>query len=35
LRSRTPERQQQEMLLRALTHNIALLCREEEEREQG
>jgi len=30
LRSRTPERQKQEMLLRVLTHNIALLCAEEE-----
>ena len=30
LRSRTPERQKKEMLLRALTHNIALLCAEEE-----
>jgi IS5 family transposase len=31
LRSRTPERQRKEMLLRALTHNIALLCRQEEQ----
>jgi len=31
LRSRTPERRKQEMLLRVLTHNIALLCAEEEE----
>jgi hypothetical protein len=30
LRSRTPERQKKEMLLRVLTHNIALLCAEEE-----
>jgi Transposase DDE domain/Transposase domain (DUF772) len=30
LRSRTPERRKKEMLLRALTHNIALLCAEEE-----
>jgi hypothetical protein len=30
LRSRTPERRKQEMLLRVLTHNIALLCAEEE-----
>jgi Transposase DDE domain/Transposase domain (DUF772) len=31
LRSRTPERRKQEMLLRVLTHNIALLCALEEE----
>ncbi len=30
LRSRTPERRKKEMLLRVLTHNIALLCAEEE-----
>ena len=30
LRSRTPERRKQEMLLRVLTHNIALMCAEEE-----
>jgi hypothetical protein len=30
LRSRTPERREKEMLLRVLTHNIALLCAEEE-----
>jgi len=29
LRSRTPERKKQEMLLRVLTHNIALLCEQE------
>jgi hypothetical protein len=29
LRSRTPERRKQEMLLRVLTHNIALLCEQE------
>ena len=26
LRARTPERQQKEMMLRVLVHNIALLC---------
>jgi hypothetical protein len=31
LRSRTPQRRKQEMLLRALTHNIALLCEQENE----
>ena len=30
LRSRTPERRKQEMLLRVITHNIALMCAEEE-----
>jgi hypothetical protein len=30
LRSRTPERRKKEMMLRVLTHNIALLCAEEE-----
>ena len=30
LRSRTPERQKQEMMLRVLTHNIMLLCDEHE-----
>jgi hypothetical protein len=30
LRSRTPERRKKEMLLRVLTHNIALLCAKEE-----
>jgi len=30
LRSRTPERRKKEMLLRVITHNIALLCAEEE-----
>jgi IS5 family transposase len=29
LRSRTPERRKKEMLLRVLTHNIALLCEQE------
>jgi hypothetical protein len=33
LRSRTPERRKKEMLLRTLTHNIALLCQLEEEGE--
>ena len=28
LRSRTPERQRKEMMLRVITHNIALLCEE-------
>ena len=28
LRSRSPERQKKEMMLRALTHNIMLLCDE-------
>ena len=31
LRSRTPERQKKEMLLRVLTHNIALLAEQESE----
>ena len=31
LRSRTPERRKQEMLLRVITHNIMLLCGEETE----
>ena len=31
LRSRTPQRQKQEMMLRAITHNIALLCKAMEE----
>jgi hypothetical protein len=31
LRSRTPERRKQEMLLRVITHNIMLLCGEENE----
>lgn len=31
LRSRTPERQQQEMMLRVLVHNITLLCKELED----
>jgi hypothetical protein len=30
LRSRTPERRKQEMLLRVITHNITLMCAEEE-----
>jgi IS5 family transposase len=30
LRSRTPERRKQEMLLRVITHNIALMCAEDE-----
>jgi hypothetical protein len=30
LRSRTPERRKQEMLLRVITHNIVLMCAEEE-----
>ena len=30
LRSRTPERRKEEMVLRALVHNIALLCDERE-----
>jgi Transposase DDE domain/Transposase domain (DUF772) len=33
LRSRTPERRKKEMLLRTLTHNIALLCSLEQEGE--
>jgi hypothetical protein len=32
LRSRTPERRKKEMLLRVLTHNIALLCELEKQR---
>jgi transposase len=28
LRSRTPERQKKEMMLRVLVHNISLLCEE-------
>jgi IS5 family transposase len=31
LRSRTPERRKQEMMLRVITHNIMLLCNEENE----
>lgn len=31
LRSRTPERRKKEMMLRVLTHNIALLCELENE----
>ena len=30
LRSRTPERREQEMLLRVITHNITLMCAQEE-----
>jgi hypothetical protein len=32
LRSRTPERRKQEMMLRVLTHNIMLLCAEQEKK---
>jgi IS5 family transposase len=34
LRSRTPERQEQELLLRAITHNIALLAALQEKQEE-
>ena len=35
LRSRTPERQKKEMMLRALVHNISLLCDEVEGRDRA
>ena len=35
LRSRTPERREQEMMLRVLTHNIMLLAAMEEEKSEG